>query len=201
MDKRTFNQLIGRFERAGDAAARDDLERDLWRRFGVDAAVHVLDMARFSALTRDHGIVSYLTMIRRMQRVVRPIVKRHGGQLVKFAADNAYSRYPLVEGAIRAAIDINRNFAAADIGGANGPAIQVSSGIAYGRVLLAGSSDYFGDPVNIASKLGEDAAEAGEILVSDEAMQQLADRAAFPGRRRRLSLSGLIIDVHAMADD
>ncbi|MFZ2391652.1 hypothetical protein [Rhodoferax sp.] len=39
-------------------------------------------------------------------------------------------------------------------------------GLGYGRVLRIGDSGVFGAEVNAASKLGEDPAKAGEILVT-----------------------------------
>ena len=46
----------------------------------------------------------------------------------------------------------------------------LSVGIDYGEVLLIGESDYYGDPVNTASKLGEDLAVRGETLVTERAL-------------------------------
>ena len=45
--------------------------------------------------------------------------------------------------------------------------IYVAIGIGYGRVLLVGDDDAWGDEMNIACKLGEDLAERGEDLVSN----------------------------------
>ena len=39
-------------------------------------------------------------------------------------------------------------------------------GLGFGRVLRIGDADVFGAEVNAASKLGEDIAKAGEILVT-----------------------------------
>ena len=50
--------------------------------------------------------------------------------------------------------------------------IFLSVGIDYGRMLLVGSGDYYGDPVNTASKLGEDLAGKSETLVTDRALEQ-----------------------------
>ena len=50
--------------------------------------------------------------------------------------------------------------------------IYLSIGIDWGRVLLIGETDYFGDPVNTASKLGEDLAIRAETLVTERALEQ-----------------------------
>jgi class 3 adenylate cyclase len=50
--------------------------------------------------------------------------------------------------------------------------IYLSIGVDYGKLLLVGTNDYFGDPVNTASKLGEDLAGQGETLVTNRALEQ-----------------------------
>ncbi|MDH3276390.1 MAG: hypothetical protein OEM99_17815, partial [Gammaproteobacteria bacterium] len=47
----------------------------------------------------------------------------------------------------------------------------LSVGIDYGRILLIGDTDFFGDPVNTASKLGEDLAIHAETLVTKRALE------------------------------
>ena len=48
--------------------------------------------------------------------------------------------------------------------------IYLSIGIDYGDLLLVGRHDFYGDPVNTASKLGEDLAKKGETLVTERAL-------------------------------
>ena len=48
----------------------------------------------------------------------------------------------------------------------------LSVGIDYGRLLLVGDSDYFGDPVNTSSKLGEDLAVRSEVLITERAIER-----------------------------
>ena len=48
----------------------------------------------------------------------------------------------------------------------------LSVGIDYGRLLLVGTEDYYGDPVNTASKLGEDLAGKSETLVTERALAE-----------------------------
>jgi class 3 adenylate cyclase len=49
--------------------------------------------------------------------------------------------------------------------------MYLSVGIDYGRVLLVGDVEFFGDPVNTASKLGEDLAVREEVLVTHRAIE------------------------------
>jgi class 3 adenylate cyclase len=45
--------------------------------------------------------------------------------------------------------------------------VLLCTGLGYGKVLRIGDTDVFGHEVNIASKLGEDRARSGEILVTE----------------------------------
>jgi class 3 adenylate cyclase len=49
-------------------------------------------------------------------------------------------------------------------------------GLGWGDVLLIGDEDVWGREVNVASKLGEDTAKAGQILMSGAARAALGDR-------------------------
>jgi class 3 adenylate cyclase len=57
--------------------------------------------------------------------------------------------------------------------------ILLCVGIGCGRVLRIGDDDVFGAEVNAASKLGEDTAEAGEILVTDSLQRTLAGGSSY----------------------
>lgn len=75
----------------------------------------------------------------------------------------------------------------------------LKAGIHHGGLLLL-EEDCFGDPVNTASKLGEDLAEFGEIMVSassshnqaDEDMKALKARCEF--KQKTSEISGLSLD-------
>src|SRR5256886_5385868 len=46
-------------------------------------------------------------------------------------------------------------------------------GIGYGEILVIENEDIFGSEVNLASKLGEDLAQRGEILLTDRKSTRL----------------------------
>ncbi len=108
----SFTRLLDDDHKAAKGGARKRLERAIWSGFGADRAVFVMAMSGFSLVTRERGIVHYLSMIRRMQKVCRPIIRRHAGEIVKFEADNCFAVFPTVAQAIDAGIAINRAFEA-----------------------------------------------------------------------------------------
>jgi class 3 adenylate cyclase len=165
----------------------------LWHEYGAEHAVFVLDMSGFSLLTRKYGIVHYLSMVRRMQMTTRPIVQSFGGTMIKYEADNCFAIFPEPLSAINAAIAMQRAFDALNLATSDDLDIHIGCGIDYGRILIIGQEDCFGDPVNRASKMGEDLACSGEILVTKEAMQMIPPETDIRARVLSVSISGISI--------
>jgi class 3 adenylate cyclase len=186
-----FLALVDRLNAAG-AEARARLEAEIWERFGVERAILALDMSQFSLSVRRSGILPYLALIRRMHVITEPIVRDHGGAVVKYVADNMMATFASPADATRAALAINR----AIVDG--GERFTVAMGVDYGRFILIGGADCFGDAVNVACKLGEDVARAGEILLTAAARERLP--AGFPHglREQTVSVSDLEVPVFAI---
>jgi class 3 adenylate cyclase len=188
---RSFFDLIDRMEELApeDRAA---LEEEVWREFGVTMAVMALDMSQFSASVRRSGIVTYLQRIRRMRVLTAPLVAAAGGEVVKYEADNMMAVFPDVPQAVAAAVAIDREFAREG-------RIAAGIGIDHGRFLRIPEHDCFGDPVNIAFKLGEDVAQAGEILITAAARERLGVDTKYGLHRREASISGLDLQAYSVA--
>lgn len=190
-----FSDLLLRYAQEPDDARRSALESQLWREFGAERAVLVLDMSGFSRLAIRFGIVHYLSMVRRMQLIAGPIVRRYSGTLVKFEADNCFAMFPEVVGAVEAAIELNDAFCSANEATPDELDIRVACGIDFGAILVIPDVDFFGTPVNRACKLGEDLAAAGEILVTREAMATLPGNHGIDHSQRQYDTSGIRIDT------
>jgi adenylate cyclase len=195
---RKFQDMLLNFSQAEDAEIRTKIEKTLWETFGEEQAVFVLDMSGFSRLTRKFGIIHYLSMVRRMQLTTGPIVQSYDGYMVKYDADNCFALFPAPLNAVNAAIAMQHAFDAANILTPDDLDIRIACGIDYGKILVVGSEDCFGDAVNRASKLGEDVAEAGDILVTKEAMQLVPTEAGIKAREISISISGIDIPAYAI---
>jgi adenylate cyclase len=193
-----FQDLLLNFSQAEDPVERKIIETALWETYGQEQAVFVLDMSGFSRLTRKYGIIHYLSMVRRMQLTTGPIVKSFDGYMIKYDADNCFALFPAPLNAVNAAIAMQHAFDAANILTADDLDIRIGCGIDFGRILVIGSEDCFGDAVNRASKLGEDIAEAGDILVTKEAMQLVPAEAGIKAREISISISGIEIPAYAV---
>jgi adenylate cyclase len=188
-----FQELLLQFSQSDVIEERKIIEQSLWTDYGAEFAVFVLDMSGFSLLTRKYGIVHYLAMVRRMQLTTEPIVKSHGGFMIKYEADNCLAMFPEPVAAVRAAIEMQNAFAAVNLLTPEDQDIHISCGVDYGKVLIIGREDCFGDPVNRASKIGEDVAAAGEVLVTKEAMDMIPANAGIKAREINVSISGISI--------
>jgi class 3 adenylate cyclase len=169
-----FEDLLLRFSQLPDPAQRETLEQEIWRDYGCERAVLVLDMSGFSSLTQRHGIVHYLSMVRRMQLTAEPLVHGHHGVILKFEADNAFAMFPEVDAALAAAFTLNAAFDEANRATPDELDIRIACGIDFGPILVVEQKDFFGDAVNLASKLGEDLAEPGEVLLTEAAARRLS---------------------------
>lgn len=173
------------------AERRQDIEKEIWEIYGREHAVMVLDMSGFSLLTQRHGIIFYLSMVRRMHKAVAPLVSKHGGRVIKFEADNAFAVFDTVLQAVETARGIHAYFVA----DTDPERVHVSIGIDHGKVLMVDNIDVFGNPVNRASKLGEDIAEADETLITAEAFALIPEDAGISGKHTPMTISGIEIDV------
>jgi class 3 adenylate cyclase len=197
MDKR-FAELLLVYAQENEKDKREKIEATLWQEFGRVKAVLVMDMSGFSLLSHRHGIVHYLSMVRRMQLTSLPIIEKFGGQVVKFEADNCFAMFDETLPAVRAAIALNTAFFAMNVLTEDEFDIRVSIGIDYGDVLLIGGPDYFGNAVNCACKLGEDLAGPGEILVTAAAYRQIPETAGIRGQKQELAIAGLPIEIYSI---
>lgn len=135
--------------------------------------VFVSDMSGFSKLTREKGIAWFLAQIRRMERVALPLLQKHQCELVKQYGDDLF----IVSKDPKKLVAFAREFLAAlEVEKQRGNPLNVSIGIAQGEVLRVGT-DLFGEPVNRASKLGEDMGEAEELLLGIEVFEALSPEA------------------------
>lgn len=117
----------------------------------------------------------------------RRAIAAHGGTLVKAEADNLLGVFDGPDAAIKAAVDLQRRMAKRNAGRDSHDQIQILVGLAQGKLLLF-EGDMWGEPVNSASKLGEDIAEGGEILVDRPAFDRC--KGAHAGQTKRGSTSG-----------
>jgi adenylate cyclase len=193
-----FQDLLLQYSQETSAEKRKKLADTIWEDYGLENTVLVLDMSGFSLLTRKYGIVHYLSMVRRMQLTVEPIIKSYDGRIIKFEADNCFAVLPNPLAATRAAVSLQLAFEATNLLTTEELDIHISVGIDYGKILIINNEDCFGDAVNRACKMGEDLGAAGDILITEEAMAQIPDNAEIHSKPIELSVAGLNIAAYSI---
>ena len=171
---------------------RADIERDIDGIFGQDKAVMALDMSGFSRTTHQYGIVPFLLMIHQMKLLAAPSIEAGRGLVLKAEADNLFALFDTVEDAVRASREIIARLDAANTVLPDDRQLYVSVGIGYGHILNIEDKDVFGDEVNLSSKLGEDIADRGDVLLTAQARDQLRD-STIELREESVSISGLTL--------
>lgn len=170
--KAEFHDIMTAYARCDDPAERERIDESLWARFGATGVAFISDMSRFSKGTRARGICHCLGLIYRMRDIVVPLIQAGGGRLLKCETDNCYAFYDSADAAIATSIRINAEIERRNQTADDANQIYVSMGMDYGELLLLGSEEFYGDPVNTASKLAEDLAGRGETLISDRLLAQ-----------------------------
>lgn len=167
-----FDSMIASFADETDPDKAEAIRQDIWDRFGTHGTVLISDMASFSSTSRKLGVCHFLKLIHRARQLVGPVVQRNNGTLIKCDADNCYAFFKEPDDAINASFDISA--AVYELNDAFGIAEQIflSMGIDYGRVLLIEDVEFYGDPVNTASKLGEDLAVRAETLITERTLER-----------------------------
>lgn len=191
-----FEAYLAARNASSSAEGRARVDADIRERYERPLAVMIGDMSGFSRITQAHGILHFLGLIQKMRAMAGPIVARHGGRVVKFEADNLYASFESADAALEAAIELH---AACEEGaGAPDDTVRMSLGLGYGGVLDIGGVDFYGDQVNLASKLGEDIAEAGEILVSEAFLEASSDRKGWFWDKRTTRISNIAFDYYSL---
>lgn len=174
---------------------KEDIEKQIWKLYGRSGTVLILDMSGFSRTTVSNGLIFYLSMVQKMQQMVGPVLSKEG-RLVKYDADNAFSFFSSVNSAIDSAIEINRVLQAYNNENSEEMDIEVSIGIDHGDFLyFSEANEFFGSPVNFACKLGEDIANAGEILVTENAWS-LLEQNTYEGTVGAYQISGIAFKAY-----
>ena len=180
-----FDQLIADFSDIADADEQEAARGRIWSEFGVEGAVFISDMASFSSTSRKVGVCHFLKLIHRTRQLVTPLIAANNGKLLKCDADNCYAFFDRTDDAIQASFDVNAALFKLNAEYRMEEQIYLSVGIDYGRVLLIDDIDFFGDPVNTASKLGEDLAVKAETLVTKRAIEHSSFK--IPERAERMT--------------
>jgi adenylate cyclase len=148
------------------------------------------DLVGFSSWALKAGDSAVLQLLREVGTAEETAVLGHQGQIVKRLGDGLMASFMSVPEAIEAALDAHDSLQGIQV---DGYQPRMRAGVHYGRPRRLGG-DLLGVDVNIAARVG-DAAKAGELLVSDTALELLDGDGLRRGRTRRLRADGVPRDT------
>jgi len=153
-------------DRLKPGADKDKIDNRIWDLFGESWAIMFTDLSGFSRNVAKFGIIHFLQTIYESERLLIPIIEDHDGILLKAEGDSLLVIFRNVAKAMSGAIAMQRALLIYNKDKTEEEKVLLCVGIGYGKVLRIGDVDVFGHEVNTASKLGEDTADAYEILVT-----------------------------------
>lgn len=152
---------------------KEEIDKQIYEDFCQTHAILVLDMSGFSRTTFRYGIIHFLAMIHQMKNLVIPVIESTGGKIIKQEADNLFAVFPNVNKALDCSLQLQQITSSVNTILPEEKDIHLCIGIGYGKVLMIENHDMYGSEFNLAAKLGEDLAQRNEILLTQEAYQNL----------------------------
>src|SRR5436190_7039088 len=138
-------------------------------------ALWFADIAGYSAHAAEDES-SALALVQVLQQVSRETVRRHNGRIVKFVGDAVLAQFPSAELAVRSAVALRTGYTGKALTGARTQNLRI--GVHLADVAVAADGDLYGDGVNAAARI-QQAAEPGQVLVSQDVWRQLRSRREF----------------------
>lgn len=124
------------------------------------------DLSGFSRGVAERGIAHYLQIIHESERLLLPVIERHGGKLLKVEGDSLIAIFAKPREALNAAIEMQGLSRRYNEDKPEPERVLVGIGLGYGRVLRIAEAEVYGNEVNSACILGENFARGYEILVT-----------------------------------
>jgi class 3 adenylate cyclase len=194
-------QLVPRIGRMLDAMHRqhleatrvhfEDIDREVEDRAAFRCGVGFADLSGFTRLSQQLTLSGLSQVLSVFEEAATETVQAGGGRIVKFLGDAVMwvSAEPDALARIASALATHPRAAAAGI--------EVRAGVAYGRVL-AQDGDYFGPPVNLASRLVS-VADPGQVLAAGDLVDVLGPGwLSVPGPPRELRGFDELVRPHVL---
>ncbi len=127
----------------------------------VDRTFGFVDISGFTTFIDTHGDAAAVIALADFRLVVRELASYHGVRVDKWLGDGAMFVCVDTAPVVQAVLDIAARLETMEF------PLQLRAGVASGMVILFEADDYIGMPVNLASRLCNDA-NAGQTLVTKD---------------------------------
>lgn len=160
-------------ERLAPGADKESIDKRIKDLFEETWTVMFTDLTGFSRGVESFGIIHFLQIIHESLRILVPRIDAHDGIILKTEGDSLLVIFRRPESAVECALSMQRSLLDYNAQKPDEEKILLCIGLGSGPVLRIGDRDVFGSEVNAASKLGEDTAKGGEILVTESLVRHL----------------------------
>ncbi len=160
----------------------------------IEMALLFTDLVGFSSWALQAGDAATLELLREVGMAVETAVLAREGRIVKRLGDGLMASFISSQAAVEAALDAQDALEGVQV---DEYCPRMRAGVHWGRPRKLGG-DYLGVDVNIAARVG-DAGKAGQVLVSDTALDRLDTEGLEVARRRRLRADGAPRELHVAA--
>src|SRR3984957_7884607 len=143
--------------------ARAEIDEQL-RRHKNALTVLFTDVVGSTSYFDRNGDTAGLVMIHRHDELAAQAIEQHGGKVVKTIGDSAMAEFPDAASAVRAAVEIEREFLKFNSSQPENQRVDIRIGIHTGVGFRKGN-DLFGDVVNVTARIVKHTAP-GQILIS-----------------------------------
>lgn len=167
-----------------DDSKRDELEKYLEEREKLDAVfqdkftrvltVVFTDLKGSTTIAETEGDLVSRMLIKHQNDILLPAIKNNSGVFIKSIGDGTLSYFEKAQDAVRAAVTIQKGMDELNLSKKFKTTVLMRIGMHTGKCIVE-QNDIAGDVVNTASRF-ESAATAGEIYLSEDTYNALADK-------------------------
>jgi len=152
--------------------ARERIEMELSEALMEPLAVMFTDIKGSTTFFEKRGDLAGLAMVEKHNKLLFPVVEKHGGVVVKTIGDAIMARFSDPGEAAQAAIEMQTRLKEYNTTQPAADNIHIRIGVNWGRGMLK-DNDVFGDVVNVAARV-ESVCEPDQILLSESIYHELA---------------------------
>jgi adenylate cyclase len=159
-----------------------------------DLALVFTDLVGFSSWALRAGDEATIELLRDVGIAVEKAILAHDGRIVKRLGDGVMATFLHADEAVDAALDAQDALAEVEV---DGYRPRMRAGVHCGRPRKLGG-DYIGVDVNIAARVA-DAADAGQVVVSDATLGRIEVAGLHTSKRKRLKAEGIPRETYTVA--
>jgi serine/threonine protein kinase/AAA+ ATPase superfamily predicted ATPase len=145
--------------------------------FTKQIAIMFSDIVGSTSYFERRGDLEGRAMLQRYNQLMFPIIKNHGGDIIKTLGDGILASFSEPDVACKAAIDMQRALRKDNSTKASENQIRIRIGLHFGKAVID-QGDVYGDVVNATSRV-ESRAQPGEILISNNLYEKVRSNSDF----------------------